>query len=58
MNYNYNEILRLKWVCTHMNVSMPTASRLVAEVRKALGKSPRSVVLLGEFVEYYGLKLS
>lgn len=41
-----------------MNVSMPTASRLVAEVRKALGKSPRSVVLLGEFVEYYGLKLS
>lgn len=55
---NYNEIVRLKWVCAQMNVSLPTASRLVADVRRAAGKPKRAVVLVGEFAAYYGLKFS
>lgn len=55
---NYNEIVRLKWVCAQMNVSVPTASRLVADVRRAAGKPKRAVVLVGEFAAYYGLKFS
>lgn len=54
---NRNTIVRLKFVANEMGCSVSTASRLLDELRKSLGKKKRQKVFMFEFAEYCGLKL-
>lgn len=52
------EIITTKWVQAHLNVSPTTAWRYIRLCRDAIGKKEHQLLLVSEFLEYYGIDKS
>lgn len=52
------EIITTKWVQSHLNVSATTAWRYIRLCRDAIGKKEHQLLLVSEFLEYYGIDKS